>query len=212
MLQKNAVNEKTYFLLKKLMEDNKLNDFVLVGGTALALQIGHRESVDIDLFTRKNIDVNALMKYFNENYNFDMHYIAENTLKGFIDGVLVDCIKYDYPYIDKIEEYDSIRHISMKDITAMKLMAIINDGTRMKDFIDIAYLSNHFSLDDMIRFCEMKFGGDWTFSIIKGITYFDDIEETNDIKVLNNQFSFTKIKNRILDMVENPKQVFDKNI
>ena len=72
-----------------------------MGGTGLALQIGHRMSVDIDFFTRKEFDTPELRDYLEKEYFFEEQYQYKNTLKGLINGVFVDFIRQDYPDIEK---------------------------------------------------------------------------------------------------------------
>lgn len=204
MLFKNAIDEKTYILLENLMQDEKLNDFYLVGGTALALQIGHRKSIDIDLFTRNDFNSEELRLYLNNKYTFEFSFQEKNTLKGFVNDVLVDFIKYDYKNIEPIKLIEDIRMLSLEDIIAMKLIAIYQDGSRMKDFIDIVYLSKYYTLNDMIGFCKEKTGIDNTFSILKGLTYFNSIDFTDNVLVLDENYSFDKVKKHLLYMVDNP--------
>ena len=103
MLYKNVVPDEAYRLLKEIMQDEKFNDFVLVGGTSLALRIGHRKSIDLDLFTKNDINVSDIDFYLKEKYNFIKKYEESNTLKGYIDGVFIDCIKYKYLNIENTE-------------------------------------------------------------------------------------------------------------
>lgn len=97
MLFKETIEESTLELLSKLMGDELLSNFVLVGGTALALQIGHRISVDLDLFTSQPFDAEELTDYLRTNYGFELDFISTNTVKGEINGVQVDCIAHQYP-------------------------------------------------------------------------------------------------------------------
>ncbi len=97
MLHQETVGAATLELIKRLQADLLLRDFVLVGETALSLQIGHRISVDIDFFSRNNFDNQKLLEYLEINYGFQMQYIHQNTLKGIINGVFVDFLKHDYP-------------------------------------------------------------------------------------------------------------------
>ena len=87
MLQRKAVKRTTLELLIKLMQDGQLTDFILVGGTALALQVGHRDSIDLDMFTKHPFDASELDRYLKENYGFTQDYLRKNTLKGDIEGV-----------------------------------------------------------------------------------------------------------------------------
>mgnify|MGYP002861638715 FL=1 len=99
MLHKKILKEETFQILNKLMNDDKLQGFDLVGGTALSLYLGHRQSIDLDLFSKKEFDVASLRKHLVDKYNFRERYTEKQTLKGDINGVFIDCIRYDYPHI-----------------------------------------------------------------------------------------------------------------
>ena len=124
-LSAEAVEEKVLALLENLMQDEELQEFFLVGGTALALRLKHRKSVDIDLFTRGEVQFHDLQKYLADRYGFQTRRSMKDTLIGEIDSIKVDFVRYDYPLInplEKIQEY--IRTASTEDIIAMKLVAI----------------------------------------------------------------------------------------
>lgn len=208
MLYKNVLDEGTYSLLKKIMKDDIFCDYFLVGGTALALQIGHRKSVDLDLFTQKDINIEEIKNHLQKNYDFEVSLESHNTLKGFIDKVQIDFIKYEYRLIDNIIIDDNIRMLSIKDIIPMKLVTIYQDGTRIKDFIDIAYLSNKYTLNEMIELSKNKYGYDNTLSILKGITFFDNIDYTDSIMMINKNYSFDKVKKVLINMINNPDKKF----
>ena len=82
MLYKETVSQTTLELIKALQKDPEFSDFILLGGTALALQIGHRISVDIDFFTRKDFNINDTLEYLEQNYAFQMQFSRKNALKG----------------------------------------------------------------------------------------------------------------------------------
>lgn len=79
MLQRATVNKELLVLLKKIMEDDFLTNFKLVGGTALALQIGHRISIDLDLFNPNSFDENILSDYLQKEYDFKVTYQSKNN-------------------------------------------------------------------------------------------------------------------------------------
>lgn len=134
MLHKETVERTTFELLIKLMQDERFKNFNLAGETALALYLGHRKSIDLDLFTPDNFDSNKLEEYLIDKYNFKSSYLEKNTLKGTINDVKIDCITHNYPYIEPpFKSEEGIRLYSIKDITAMKLSAIADNGTRIKD-------------------------------------------------------------------------------
>jgi hypothetical protein len=175
MLHTETVNLATLGLIKRLQSDTVLQDFVLVGGTALSLQIGHRISVDIDFFTRKEFDNNQLLEHLEQNYGFQEQYSHTNTLKGIINGVFVDLLRHDYRFIADHQLIDDVQMASMQDIAAMKVNAITGNGTRAKDFVDIYFLLNEFSFSEVIDFYKTKYNTRNDFHAIKSLTYFDDI-------------------------------------
>ena len=124
MLHQKILKTETFQLLKELMSDENLQGFNLVGGTALALYLGHRQSIDLDLFCEKEFDVAALRKHLVEKYNFKERYTEKQTLKGEINGIFIDCIRYDYPQISTVNTLNNIRITSIPDLLAMKIAAI----------------------------------------------------------------------------------------
>ena len=73
----------------------------------------------MDLFTKNDFDSEKLKHYLIKEYNFEENFQEKNTIKGFIDNVLIDCIKYDYEYKNEVKIIDEIRLLSMEDIVAM---------------------------------------------------------------------------------------------
>ena len=124
MLQKQSVSGKALDLLNELMRDDMLNNFFLVGGTALSLLIGHRKSVDLDLFSLNPFDEIKMLAYLESKKGMLLNYQEKNTLKGQINNVQVDLIMHSYPLVKELEVIDSIRIASLDDIAAMKLNAI----------------------------------------------------------------------------------------
>lgn len=184
MLQTQTVEPATLDILKDLMGMPLLSDFVLVGGTALSLKYGHRRSIDLDLFSMKEFDNEALVKVLEAKFKGFSYRSTLNPigLFGFIDEVKVDFVKYhQHPVIlNPAEEIEGIRFMSTPDIIAMKLMAILKRGVK-KDFWDIAELLNHYHIQDFINFYEKKFPTQqFLISIPQALTYFDDAEESED--------------------------------
>lgn len=191
------------------MQEANLSYFNLVGGTALALQLGHRKSVDLDLFTTKDFNVADLRHFLTEKYGFVERFTSQATLKGTIDGVFIDCIKYDYPFVEPVCLEDGVRMLSVPDIIAMKLSAIADNGTREKDFVDIAFFSQRYSFSEMIDFYKTKFVGASPISPQKGILYYDDIIQGEPINLISGEYDWNKIKTRLEDMSLNPDMKFD---
>ncbi len=211
MLHTETIKGETFTLLKRIMADRRLQGFNLAGGTALALYLGHRLSVDLDLFTPYPFDTKKMEQYLIETYDFKADYFEENTLKGTINGVKIDCITYSYPnlenpYISK----ENIRLYSIKDIVAMKLSAIADDGSRLKDFIDIACLSTKMSLNEMLRAYLEKFPNSNPIRLLKGLLYFEDINFDEPIFILKGKYTWKNIQKRLEQMQKNRDKVFEK--
>lgn len=208
MLHHEVVATSTLQLIRALCADERLRDFVVVGGTALALQIGHRRSEDIDLFTQHDMDIPALAAHLGTAYGFRPDFIERNTLKGQIRGVKVDLITFPYPWVRPIVEEEGGRLASIPDIAAMKLSAISQDGTRLKDFIDVAYLSCHLSYADMIACYEKKFPHTNPAIPLKAIAYFNDINFNTTINLINARYQWANIERRIHQMQQTPHKRF----
>lgn len=208
MLHKNAVRSTTLELLIKLMHDKHLNDFVLVGGTALALQIGHRDSIDLDLFSKFPINELEISQYLIKKYNFEVDFVRNNTLKGQIEGVKIDMMTHNYNNVEIDIAIENIRMASLPDIAAMKFNAIMHTGTRIKDFIDIAFLSSSLSLGKMLEAYGVKYPNVNPNMIFKALTYFKDIDFTEPINLMVGKLKWQIIEKRLLAMVNNPSKIF----
>ena len=211
MLRTETVEGATFELLKTLMQDEKLEHFNLVGGTALALYMGHRKSIDIDLFSSQAFDVSALGRYLIDTFDFQIRnpeQLSEVTLIGYINDIKVDCLKYSYPYVKPVCVSDGIRLYSMHDIAAMKLVAISQDGTRLKDFVDIAFISAKISLKEILDAFELKYPNTNKMSAVKGLTYFHDIDFSIDIELINGVYNWEGIEERLHDMIKEPNKIF----
>jgi hypothetical protein len=197
MLNRNTVDENTFELIQNLQSKEYLQEFILVGGTALSLQIGHRKSVDLDLFSQKEFNSNSLLEKLESDFEFEMDSLETNTLVGSIRGIKVDLITHKYPIISNVIKEDGIIMASLNDIAAMKINAISNNGTRVKDFIDLYQLLNIFQFSDMIRFYEAKYSHRNSFHAIKSINYFDDVSLNDWPDMQNKKMGWDTIKNRL---------------
>lgn len=208
MLYTKTVKDETLELLKNIMSDATFRDFCLAGGTALALIMGHRISVDLDLFTSVGFDSSKLEKYLQANYGFKGSYMEEYTLKGEVDGVKLDFLRHDYRDVSPRFIEDSIRFYDIEDIAAMKLLAIADNGTRLKDFVDIAYLSTKMSLDDMLKAFELKYSQTNSIRALKGLTYYEDIKFDEPIDLTEKSYSWSDIEDRLSKMIQDENKVF----
>lgn len=210
MLQTSTVKKSTLELLRLLQTEPKLAATRLVGGTALSLQIGHRESEDLDLFSTEPLEGMLVQQLLIEKYGFLPTVVKENTLIGFIQGVKIDIIYHPFPWLEAAIEEDGFRIATKSDIAAMKMHAIINSGRRPKDFIDIAFLSMHFSYNELKSLLLKRYPAYDPIMADKAMIYFDDIDENliPEINMIGYTFNFERIKKRIVKMTNSPNKVY----
>ena len=208
MLHTETVKGSTLELLKKLESETILSGFNLAGGTSLSLYLGHRISIDLDLFTSESFNTNLLEKFLHENYHFRTDYMEKDTLNGSIDGIKIDCITHRYDYLEKPYIENGIRLYSIEDVVAMKLSAIADNGSRLKDFIDIAFLSTRFPFYSMLKFYERKFPEANIIRPYKAITYFEDIDFEENIIMINGKYDWKLIEKRLIDMTKKQNKIF----
>ena len=204
-LHYNTVSKTLTKCLKELMTEPLIKDFVLVGGTSLSLQLGHRVSIDIDLFTDSlygNVNFNAIQEMLRSKFNFcigDCGNIVSFGTSYLIGDTNEDAVKLDLfytePFIRKVQIIDGIRMASLEDIVAMKLH-VMGDGGRKKDFWDLNELQSRFTLNQMLDLYEEKFPYDYTREeIIKGLNDFSKADnEPNPICFRNKQWDFIKLE------------------
>jgi len=198
MLYKETVGPDTLELLRKLNQDPLLNDFCLAGGTGLALQIGHRISNDLDLFSLKTFDSEYFLDYLSGKYGFKPDFSAENTLKGSIDGIKLDILAHCYRLVDETISVENIRLYSTKDIAAMKVNAIAGNGTRSKDFVDLHFLLRLYSVREIIDFYSVKYEDRNILHAIKSLNYFDEVNLADWPVILKERdLKWTKVKSEI---------------
>ena len=166
MLHYKTVNDLLKEGLLQIMAAKEFENFRLVGGTSLSLQIGHRESIDIDLFSDVDygeIDFEAIEKYLESNFKYLDH--LSNIIPGMGKSYLVgedkdNTFKLDIFYTDKfIQPYcleDTIRMATIEDIIAMKL-DVVQRGGRKKDFWDLHELFENYSLTQMLDLHEQRY-------------------------------------------------------
>ena len=195
MLYRKNVDAKLLELLKSVMQSETFKGFNLVGGTALALQIGHRISVDIDLFGNAEINELEFAQELSQMGTLKVLKKSKNIIIYTINGLKVDFVNYHYPLLKKINIVDSIRLASLEDISAMKLNAISGRGSK-KDFIDLYFLLENFSLKEMIDFYAKKYHDGSTFLVLKSLVYFEDADK-EEMPVMIKIVSWMDVKNTV---------------
>lgn len=175
MLHLETIESNTLELLRKLQSLYIFKNSRLVGGTALALQLGHRKSVDLDLFGTIEITPEEIQEVCRKAGELEISKVSRNINIFWIDGIKVDCVNYPYGWLDECRVLDGIRLASVNDIAAMKISAIINRGTK-KDFIDLYFLLQEMSLNHILDLYDQKYPDGSRFIAIKSLTYFEDAE------------------------------------
>lgn len=139
MLYFETVESDTLELLIKLMEKPYLSTFCLVGGTSLSLQIGHRKSIDLDLFSETEFDGDKLLATLAQDFrHIEVLTKINGTLLTRIQGIKVDFLRFNYPSIRPVRIEDQLRLLTPEDIAPMKLDAIAGRGKK-KDFYDLYF-------------------------------------------------------------------------
>ena len=188
-LHHETTRETLLQVLKKLMSINELAPFRLVGGTALSLQLGHRESIDIDLFSDsdvKNIDFKAIDTTLKNHFSYVEGGSVDDFnigLMRFIGNSKEEAVKVDVfctdAFVKEAIVKNGIRMAHIKDISAMKL-EIISTGGRKKDFWDLSELLEYYSLEQLLNFYSERYPYSDPAIVIKGMTNFSEAEEMED--------------------------------
>jgi predicted nucleotidyltransferase component of viral defense system len=159
------------------------DDFYLAGGTALALQIGHRLSVDFDLFCDHQINRTLLAKVKNVFAEFSIQPAINNPdeLTAFVAQVKITFLSYPFPLIKPLVSFDRLRMLSVKEIAATKAYTIGRRGT-YKDYVDLYFIiaEHHASLEEIINMAEQKFGHEFNSRLFtEQLLFMDDVHDYN---------------------------------
>ncbi len=172
-----ACRQALVFLRKQAF----IKDFYLAGGTALALQIGHRISADLDWFTTDRPllepEREGIRQALAQSGDFEVKYEQDGMLFTRLIGTDVSFIYQHHPLMTPTVDYNGIRLASPTDIGLMKLAAINSRGTR-RDFVDLYCLRDYISLDRLLELAAIKYADRPSFLAIaaRALAYFDDAE------------------------------------
>ena len=201
MLSIQTVYPNTLELLKSLASQPELAQTRLVGGTALALQYGHRQSIDLDFFGLLPDDKEELVEMTKRVGNVLVTNRSKMILQTVINQIKVDFVDYSrYKWIDEPVLGDGFVLASDKDIAAMKVNAIIGRGTR-KDFIDLYVLLQHYSLLEIMAFYKQKYPEFSEYRALLSMTYFEDAE-MQDMPKMFIDTSWDTMKSTIIEAVK----------
>ena len=201
MLSLQTIHPDTLELLRKLMQLPLLGEMRLVGGTALALQYGHRRSVDLDFFGNTTEDIDELTEALHDSVECVVRGNCSKRIKSYmLNGVKVDIVNYDYPWIGDFVDEEGLRLASPQDIAAMKVNAVMGRGTK-KDFIDVYFLLRHFSFAELIKLYLKKYADGSEYRALLSMTYFGDADP-QPMPYMYENVDWEAVKERIRQEVE----------
>jgi predicted nucleotidyltransferase component of viral defense system len=183
MLHLSTVDPSIYGLLQKIFNTEFIkNNFALAGGTSLALQIGHRKSIDLDIFSTHQFDVKELEIILSGGSDYTFNYSGNNTrmLFGNINGIKCDFVHEPAPVLEPFLVDNGVNYFSVRDIAAMKLHTICGRGKK-KDFFDVYALLQFYSREKLIEWFTQKYNQDQLIFLWRSIMYFEDAENDPDI-------------------------------
>jgi len=194
--------EPQKFLWNKLIQQSWLESFYLAGGTALALHLGHRQSVDFDFFTLTDINTHELIDNLRILGTFELFHQSHNTLHGLLENVRISFFTYKYPLLKELHKYMSLAIADLLDIALMKLEAIAGRGNK-KDFIDLYSLLPYLSLTELFEHYSLKYGEPLNnhYHLLKSLVYFKDAE-LQPMPVMLVNLSWETVKNCIMAEVK----------
>jgi len=172
--------------------------FYLAGGTALALRLGHRISIDLDLFA--NLDTlddllrTGIVNELHKKYEIDLLQDSVLGLVLLADGRAASFFSYGYPLLDPTDTVSGVQIAGLRDIGLMKLDAIAGRGTR-KDFYDLYSIAAHVSLDELFASSEQKYPHSLSFGmrVLTALVDFD-IADQQDEPILLQPVPWERVK------------------
>ncbi len=176
-MHEETLAKPTLKLFEKMAKNSWISDYYLAGGTALALRLGHRVSVDLDFFSENDFNEAALVDKLVPIGDLRVLQKSPQSVIGSIDGVKFSFLGYKYPILQSGIKWKGITIASVEDIACMKLDALSSRGTK-RDFIDLYFIAKQIPLPTVVKLFETKFAKIKynMLHIKKSLVYFDDAE------------------------------------
>lgn len=177
-MHKQPIEQKTKRVLEIIAKEPFSKNFYLAGGTALAILLEHRESIDLDWFKTESFSHENIKKQLKHASNFEITKEDAGTLHCLINGVKTSFLLYPYKNLFPLIDFESIKMADERDIATMKVDAISSRGSK-KDFVDLYFLLEKYSLDEILKFFSEKYH-DIKYNrvhILKSLTYFESAEK-----------------------------------
>jgi predicted nucleotidyltransferase component of viral defense system len=199
-----SLTKNTESVLDALDNSGVTKNFYLAGGTALALYFGHRFSIDLDWFAQSFDYTLSFRQKLEKLGKLGVDSESEKTFNGSLDNVKVSFFEYPYPLIAPKTKYGkNIFLAGLPDIAAMKMEAIASRGS-YKDFIDIYFLLQEYSLEQMLSFVHKKYSNiEYNEAhLLKALTYFVDAQGTQEPEMIQ-KTSWEEVTKKIKTEVQN---------
>lgn len=181
--------------------------FYLAGGTGLALQLGHRQSIDFDFFTDKQFDTEKLVEELRHSFSTSQFVVTmeeRNSLDCLVENVRLSFFSYDYPLLQPLLEEPYLSIASALDIGCMKLSAVVSRST-LKDYVDLYHiLKTSNQLPALLEAMHKKMPSLDRSLVLKSLVYFDDVKE-EPILYVGTPIPFSTIKTFLEEEVKKIK-------
>lgn len=203
MLHLATVEPRTISLLEQIQAIPAFSGYRLVGGTALALIMGHRKSVDLDLFCYGSFNSDIVVESLRTNsFVITGLQTSEVYAGGYIEGIKVDFVKEFDNWLKPARQAGKILLADMEDLAPMKLKAVTKRG-RKRDFVDLYYLLQHFSVSELLALYKRRTGQEEIIHVITSMTYFEDAENDEMPYMVTKDPDWNSMKQKIKDEVLN---------
>jgi len=197
-MHKGCLSKKGWQVLRSLKSMLKKYNATLAGGTALALHIGHRVSVDLDFFTDADFRVESIISEIRKiGRSFRIISEGEGYLIAEVEGIKVSLFKYDYPFLEKPVMLEGVRIAQILDIASMKVIAISQRGTK-RDFVDLYIILQDTPFHKIAEHMVKRFGKERInpLHIGKSLVYFSDAESNPEPEYLKGkEIKWDEVKN-----------------
>jgi hypothetical protein len=173
-----VIPASTETTLRTLRDAHLVDRFYLAGGTGLALQFGHRLSLDLDFFAHEQFDEEGLLQQVQVLDGFSLVARAPYTLHATVNETKVSFLGYAYPMLFPAKLFLGVAVADPRDIACMKLSAIASRGTK-RDFVDLYLCAQSYGLPEILRLFHQKYAQTHysRIHILKSLTFFIDAEK-----------------------------------
>ncbi|MBI4138295.1 MAG: nucleotidyl transferase AbiEii/AbiGii toxin family protein [Candidatus Wildermuthbacteria bacterium] len=196
-MHKQTLEKNTERVFATIAQSGVINNFYLAGRTALALELGHRKSEDLDWFSSSPFFGETIKKKLSELGELELTSEEDGTIHGLLDGVKVSFLRYDYGMLFPFIRFENANLADERDIAGMKIDAMSSRGSK-KDFIDIYFLLEKYPLFELIGFFEKKYRNIQfnKLHIFKSLVFFEDAE-AEPMPVMIREVDWEAVKQKI---------------